>query len=57
MDKRELKLRFLLELDMLKTMLPFYINDEDATNLMLDRINEIKRFIAEIDKELNNENN
>jgi hypothetical protein len=57
MDKRELKLRFLLELDMLKTMLPFYINDEDATNVMLDRINEIKRFIAEIDKELNNENN
>jgi hypothetical protein len=57
MDKRELKLRFLLELDMLKTMLPFYIDDEDATNLMLDRINEIKRFIAEIDKELNNENN
>jgi hypothetical protein len=57
MDKRELKLRFLLELDMLKTMLPFYMNDEDATNVMLDRINEIKRFIAEIDKELNNENN
>jgi hypothetical protein len=57
MDKRELKLRFLLELDMLKTMLPFYMNDEDATNVMLDRMNEIKRFIAEIDKELNNENN
>ena len=42
---------------MLKTMLPFYINDEDATDTMLDRINEIKRFIAEIDKELNNEKN
>ena len=57
MDKQELKLRFIIELNMLKTMLPFYINDEEATDTMLDRINEIKRFVAEIDKELDNENN
>jgi hypothetical protein len=57
MDKRELRLRLIIELDMLKTMLAFYINDQDATDLLLDRMNEIKRFIAEIDKELTNEKN
>ena len=55
MDKKELRQRFIIELDMLKTMLPFYIDDEETTNTMLDRIIEIKRFVAEIDKELDNE--
>ena len=57
MDKQELRLRFIIELNMLKTMPPFYINDEEATDTILDRINEIKRFVAEIDKELDNEKN
>ncbi len=49
--------RFIIELNMLKTMLSLYIEDEEATNTILDRIIEIKRFVAEIDKELNNEKN
>jgi hypothetical protein len=57
MDKRELRLRLIVELDMIKTMLAFYVNDQDATDLLLDRMNEIKRFIAEIDKELTNDKN
>jgi hypothetical protein len=57
MDKRELRLRLIVELDMIKTMLAFYVNDQGATDLLLDRMNEIKRFIAEIDKELTNDKN
>ena len=57
MDIKELRQRFLMEAEMLKIMLPFYVEDEDTTNTILDRILEIKRFIEELDKELDNENN
>ena len=38
-------------------MLPLYESDEEATNLLLDRLNEIKRLIDEIENELNNDKN
>ena len=57
MDIKELRQRFLMEAEMLKIMLPFYVEDEDTTNTILDRILEIKRFIEDLDRELDNENN
>ena len=38
-------------------MLPSYAQDEETLNLILDRINEIKRLVKEIDEALDNDKN
>jgi hypothetical protein len=57
MDKRELRQRLIIEQDMLKIMLADYVDDEETTNLILDRMNETKRLIKEIDEALDNDKN
>jgi hypothetical protein len=38
-------------------MLTDYVEDEETSNLILDRMNETKRLIKEIDKALDNDKN
>jgi hypothetical protein len=57
MDKRELRQRLIIEQEMLKIMLANYVDDEETSNLILDRMNETKRLIKEIDKALDNDKN
>jgi hypothetical protein len=57
MDKRELRQRLIIEQEMLKIMLADYVDDEETSNLILDRMNETKRLIKEIDKALDNDKN
>jgi hypothetical protein len=57
MDKRELRQRLIIEQEMLKIMLANYIDDEETSNLILDRMNETKRLIREIDEALDNDKN
>jgi hypothetical protein len=57
MDKRELRQRLIIEQEMLKIMLANYVDDEETSNLILDRMNETKRLIKEIDEALDNDKN
>ncbi len=57
MDKHQLRLNLLFEKNLISEMLPLYESDEEATNLLLDRLNEIKRLIEEIESEFNNDKN
>jgi hypothetical protein len=57
MDKRELRQRLIIEQEMLKIMLADYVDDEETSNLILDRMNETKRLIKEIDEALDNDKN
>jgi hypothetical protein len=57
MDKRELRQRLIIEQEMLKIMLANYVEDEETSNLILDRMNETKRLIKEIDEALDNDKN
>ena len=40
---------------LIKKMLPFYVNDEDALNTLLDRLNVIKKQIEDWEKEIQND--
>jgi succinate dehydrogenase/fumarate reductase-like Fe-S protein len=54
-DKQRLLKNLEFEKDLIVEMMPLYEKDEDSVNLLLDRLNEIKRLIREIEKELNND--
>ena len=57
MDKHQLRLNLLFEKNLISEMLPLYESDEEAMNLLLDRLNEIKRLIEEIESEFNDDKN
>ena len=42
---------------LIKKMLPFYVNDEDTLNTLLDRLNVIKKQIEDWEKEIQNDKN
>jgi hypothetical protein len=55
MTKQELIERHRVEEEMLISMLPFYSEDEETLNLLLDRLNAIKKLIETWEKEIDNE--
>jgi hypothetical protein len=54
-DKQRLLKNLEFERDLIVEMMPLYEKDEDSVNLLLDRLNEIKRLIKVIEQELNND--
>ena len=56
MRKEELRLRLQIELDMLKILLT-ETRDQETLDLLLDRFNEVKRVLAAIEKDIDNDKN
>jgi hypothetical protein len=57
MDRHQLLQNLLFERTLITEMLPLYENDEEATNTLLDRLNEIKRLVEILEIELTNDKN
>jgi hypothetical protein len=56
MTNQERLWRHLSEKQMLEIMLPEVANDEETLNLLLDRYNELKRIIFELEQKIEKEN-
>ena len=56
MRNEELRLRLQIELDMLKILLT-ETRDQETLDLLLDRFNEVKRVLAAIEKDIDNDKN
>lgn len=55
MTKQQLIDNHRFEETLIKKMLPFYVNDEDTLNTLLDRLNVIKKQIEDWEKEIQND--
>ena len=55
MTKQQLIDNHHFEETLIKKMLPFYVNDEDTLNTLLDRLNVIKKQIEDWEKEIQND--
>ena len=56
MENKELQYRLQIELDMLKILLT-ETRDQETLNLLLDRFIEVKRVLAQIEKDIENDKN
>ena len=56
MTNQDLLWRHLIERDMLEIMITEAANDEDTLNLLLDRYNEVKRVIYNLEQKIKKEN-
>jgi hypothetical protein len=56
MTNQERIWRHLFEKQMLEIMIEELANDEETLNLLLDRYNEIKRIIFELEQKIKQEN-
>ena len=57
MTKQQLIDNHRFEETLIKRMLPFYVNDEETLNTLLDRLNVIKKQIKKWEKEIKNDKN
>jgi hypothetical protein len=56
MTNQDLLWRHLIEREMLEIMITEAANDEDTLNLLLDRYNEVKRVIYNLEQKIKKEN-
>ena len=57
MTKQQLVKNHRYEESLIKMLLPYYVNDEDTLNTLLDRLNLINKQIVEWEQEIENDKN